>query len=419
MQHSCSHYNAFCGSMCTFMQPLPCDLHPRVAEHQGGTDYARHDPGCNRCTHKVPFIAGRSHFKRKNTWFRAPASSPTKSHATFMQPLQCILQQHVHIHAAITMRFASARCRTPRRNRFRWERPQPQPPHTQGTLHRRLQPLYTEKHKVSCSGFLPKPTPCNSHAAITLRLVLFCAVYVMCCGMYCYVMCCYAMYRYAMYCFAMYCFVMYCYVMFCCVMYCYVMYCYVVYCCVMYCYVIYCYYVLCCLVMYCYVIYCYYVLCCFVMYCHVMYCFVMYCSVVFLLCDVLLCGVLLCDVWFCDVLLCDVLLLRYTSSVTRKIASQLPLINGPFSIAMLNYQRVYTPLLLTLPFSVWRYCQDQLTNVQQVFATNRAFAALKADGRIVTWGHPGYGGDSSKVHDQLPDLKWVVMEYGWVWCRIM
>ena len=35
------------------------------------------------------------------------------------------------------------------------KRPQPHPPHTRGTFHRRLQPLYTEKHKVSCSGFLP------------------------------------------------------------------------------------------------------------------------------------------------------------------------------------------------------------------------------------------------------------------------
>ena len=34
--------------------------------------------------------------------------------------------------------------------------PQPQPPHTRGTCHRWLQPLYTEKHKVSCSGFPPK-----------------------------------------------------------------------------------------------------------------------------------------------------------------------------------------------------------------------------------------------------------------------
>ena len=39
---------------------------------------------------------------RKNTRFRSPASSPTqvKSHATFLQPLQCVLQQHVHIHSA-------------------------------------------------------------------------------------------------------------------------------------------------------------------------------------------------------------------------------------------------------------------------------------------------------------------------------
>ena len=35
------------------------------------------------------------------------------------------------------------------------KRPQPHPPHTRGTFHRRLQPLYMEKRKVSCSGFLP------------------------------------------------------------------------------------------------------------------------------------------------------------------------------------------------------------------------------------------------------------------------
>ena len=38
-------------------------------------------------------------------------------------------------------------------------RPQPQPPHRRGTFHRRLQPLYTEKHKVSCSGFLSTTLP--------------------------------------------------------------------------------------------------------------------------------------------------------------------------------------------------------------------------------------------------------------------
>ena len=46
-------------------------------------------------THEVPFIAGRSHFTRKNTRFRAPASSRT--------------QAPCNIHATITMRFAASR----------------------------------------------------------------------------------------------------------------------------------------------------------------------------------------------------------------------------------------------------------------------------------------------------------------------
>ena len=53
----------------------------------------------------------------------------------------------------------TTRCRTQRRNQSRPDRPQPQPPHTRGTFHRRLQPLYTEKYKVSCSGFLPNTSP--------------------------------------------------------------------------------------------------------------------------------------------------------------------------------------------------------------------------------------------------------------------
>ena len=48
-------------------------------------------------------------------------------------------------------------------------RPQSQPPHRRGTFHRRLQPLYTEKRKVSCFGFLPKTEPMQHHAASTLR----------------------------------------------------------------------------------------------------------------------------------------------------------------------------------------------------------------------------------------------------------
>ena len=43
--------------------------------------------------------------------------------------------------------------------------PSPHPPRTRGTFHRRPEPLYTEKHKVSCPGFLPKRSPCNIYNA--------------------------------------------------------------------------------------------------------------------------------------------------------------------------------------------------------------------------------------------------------------
>ena len=128
MQHSCSHYNAFCSiawqtgiSLRTWqqnvtptMQPFHCDpqpplpKHPKtrtneqppVAEHTGRTDLTMkrvqpHPPH----TCEVPFIAGCSHFTQKNTRFRAPASSPK-------QPPR-------NIHAVMTMRFATTASKTP------------------------------------------------------------------------------------------------------------------------------------------------------------------------------------------------------------------------------------------------------------------------------------------------------------------
>ena len=44
---------------------------------------------------------------------------------------------------------------------------------------------------------------------------------------------------------------------------------------------------------------------------------------------------------------------------------------------------------------------DQLKNVQQIQATSFAFAAILADGSVVTWGNPGAGGDISAVQDEL------------------
>ena len=39
--------------------------------------------------------------------------------------------------------------------------------------------------------------------------------------------------------------------------------------------------------------------------------------------------------------------------------------------------------------------QDRLKNVQQIQSSHRAFAAILANGSVVTWGDVMHGGDSS------------------------
>ena len=51
--------------------------------------------------------------------------------------------------------------------------------------------------------------------------------------------------------------------------------------------------------------------------------------------------------------------------------------------------------------------QDQLRSVQQVQATDGAFAAILEDGSVVTWGDPGSGGNSFAVRDQLRSVRQV------------
>ena len=86
----------------TFMQPFQCDLQTQTQEthrttYTGTSSVAKHiegtkRPSRSRRTDEVPFIVACSHFTRKNTRFRAPASSPQQS--------PC------NIHAAIPMRSA-------------------------------------------------------------------------------------------------------------------------------------------------------------------------------------------------------------------------------------------------------------------------------------------------------------------------
>ena len=159
---SCSHSNAICHHSFKKRIELRTQEQPLVAKHIGGTIRDRNDRSRNRRTDEVPFIAGCSHFTRKNTRFRAPASSRTQSPCNIMQPFQCDLPPQLQETHRTTHTGTTTRCKTHRhrRNNSRQKRPQPQPPHRRGTFHRRLQPLYTEKHKVSCSGFLPNsPLP--------------------------------------------------------------------------------------------------------------------------------------------------------------------------------------------------------------------------------------------------------------------
>ena len=49
--------------------------------------------------------------------------------------------------------------------------------------------------------------------------------------------------------------------------------------------------------------------------------------------------------------------------------------------------------------------QDQLKGLQQIQATEDAFAAILEDGSVVTWGKDESGGDSSAVGDQLKGVQ--------------
>ena len=86
-------------------------------------------------------------------------TTPEHQMTTVMQPFQCDLPPEIPKHPITTHTQAHPKqleATVTMRQKKKANRPQPHPSHTRGTFHRRLQPLYTEKHNVSCSGFLPK-----------------------------------------------------------------------------------------------------------------------------------------------------------------------------------------------------------------------------------------------------------------------
>ena len=142
MQHSCSHSNAICHHSVKKRIELRTQEQPLVAKPIVAlTRYLSSSP------------AATLHGKTQCFVLRLPPHNI--AHATFMQPFQCDLPPQRQETHRTTHTGTTTRCKTHRRNRLNSKRSKPHPSHTRGTFHRRLQPLYTEKHKVSCSGFLP------------------------------------------------------------------------------------------------------------------------------------------------------------------------------------------------------------------------------------------------------------------------
>ena len=158
MQHSCSHSNAICNHSFKNRIELRTQEQPLVAKHIGGTIRARmkrpqpHPPHRRGTFHRRLQPLYTEKHKVSCSGF-LPKTYPMQhscSHSNaIMQPE--IQEPHRTTHTGTT-----TRCKTHRRNNSRMKRPQPHPPHRRGTFLRRLQPLYAEKRKVSCSGFLPK-----------------------------------------------------------------------------------------------------------------------------------------------------------------------------------------------------------------------------------------------------------------------
>ena len=155
------------------MQPVQCDLAPQRQEmhrttHTGTSIVAKHIEGTKRPQPQPSHRRSSFHRRlqpRKNTRFCAPASSPKHSPCNIKQPFQCDLapqcqetHRTTHTGTSIVAKHIEGT-----------KRPQPQPPHKRGNFHRRLQPLYTEKHTVSRSGFLPTTHGMQHHAAIPMR----------------------------------------------------------------------------------------------------------------------------------------------------------------------------------------------------------------------------------------------------------
>ena len=167
-QQSCSHYTAICNQRIKKRKGPHRHEQPLVAEHRGGTDSTLKRPQPHPPHTRATFHRRLRPLYTENHKVSCSGFPPNTS------PLQHLCSHYIAIcNQRANKRIESGRHEQSLVAEHRGEtestlkRPQPHPPCTRATCHRRLQPLCTKKNKVSCSGFPPNTAPCNIHAAIT------------------------------------------------------------------------------------------------------------------------------------------------------------------------------------------------------------------------------------------------------------
>ena len=167
MQHSCSHSNAICNhsfkkrielrrqkhTQSSFKAQLQCGKKKTTnrpqpqPSHRRGSFHRRLQPLYTE-KHKVScsgFLSATLPMQHSCSHSNAICNHSFKKRIE--------LRRQKHTQSSFKAQLQCGKRKTT-------NRPQPQPSHRRGSFHRRLQPLYTEKHKVSCSGFLPSsPLP--------------------------------------------------------------------------------------------------------------------------------------------------------------------------------------------------------------------------------------------------------------------
>jgi hypothetical protein len=143
------------------MQPFQCSFKKCIElRRQEQSLGAKHSGGTKRPQPQPPHIRGTFHRRLQPLYtkkYKVSCSGflPTTQSMQYSCSYSNAICSHSFKKRITTPTGTTTRCKTHRGNQSRPEQPQPHPLHTGGTFHRRMQPLYTEKYKVSCAGFLP------------------------------------------------------------------------------------------------------------------------------------------------------------------------------------------------------------------------------------------------------------------------